>query len=402
MTKKLFHNDSYQKKFKAKVIAIEYRKGNTVLTLDQTCFYPNAGGQLCDRGNIEGFPVFNVQESNGQIYHYIEGEMPVKKEDIVTGEIDWCYRFDHMQQHSGQHLLSALLIDVWQKETLSFHMGEEICTLDIPYISLEEKEVEKIEEMANAIVYQNKPIYQYYAEDKNEIYLELRKKHEKLQEQLRIVEIAGIDCTACGGTHCNTTAEIAIIKIIGWENRKDKTRLSFICGYRAFSDYQNKHRITKRLSNSFTTGVNQLEEKVNQLSVEQKRLISKYRKIEKELISYQARELKNNYIQQVKGYYIINKLFDERSESFLRQLALLIINEQKCIVILGTKDPETVIIIACSRDFTINMGELIRQIMSEFNGKGGGSNFLAAGRLNKEEDLSKAFDRAVNLISEQL
>jgi len=172
MTKKLFHNDSYQKKFKAKVIAIEYRKGNTVLTLDQTCFYPNAGGQLCDRGNIEGFPVFNVQESNGQIYHYIEGEMPVKKEDIVTGEIDWCYRFDHMQQHSGQHLLSALLIDVWQKETLSFHMGEEICTLDIPYISLEEKEVEKIEEMANAIVYQNKPIYQYYAEDKNEIYLE--------------------------------------------------------------------------------------------------------------------------------------------------------------------------------------------------------------------------------------
>jgi len=112
--------------------------------------------------------------------------------------------------------------------------------------------------------------------------------------------------------------------------------------------------------------------------------------------------LKNNYIQQVKGYYIINKLFDERSESFLRQLALLIINEQKCIVILGTKDPETVIIIACSRDFTINMGELIRQIMSEFNGKGGGSNFLAAGRLNKEEDLSKAFDRAVNLISEQL
>jgi alanyl-tRNA synthetase len=402
MTKKLFHNDSYQKKFKAKVIAIEYRKGNTVLILDQTCFYPNAGGQLCDIGNIEGFPVFNVQESNGQIYHYIEGEMPVKKEDIVTGEIDWCYRFDHMQQHSGQHLLSALLIDVWQKETISFHMGEEICTLDIPYISLEEKEVEKIEEMANAIVYQNKPIYQYYAEDKNEIYLELRKKHEKLQEQLRIVEIAGIDCTACGGTHCNTTAEIAIIKIIGWENRKDKTRLSFICGYRAFSDYQNKHRITKRLSNSFTTGVNQLEEKVNQLSVEQKRLISKYRKIEKELISYQARELKNNYIQQVKGYYIINKLFDERSESFLRQLALLIINEQKCIVILGTKDPETVIIIACSRDFTINMGELIRQIMSEFNGKGGGSNFLAAGRLNKEEDLSKAFDRAVNLISEQL
>jgi alanyl-tRNA synthetase len=402
MTKKLFHNDSYQKKFIARVIAKEYKKGNTVLILDQTCFYPNAGGQLCDRGNIEGFLVFDVQESRGHIYHYIEGEIPVKKGNTITGEIEWSYRFDHMQQHSGQHVLSALLINVWQKETLSFHMGEDICTLDIPYNFFDESKVEKIEEMANAIVYQNKPIYQYYAEEKSQISRELRKKQEKLQEQLRIVEIAGIDCTACGGTHCNTTAEIAIIKIIGWENRKDKTRISFICGHRALSDYQNKHKITKNLSNFFTTGVNQLEEKVNKLSAEQKGLINKYRKVEKELISYQAKELKNNYTHHVKSYLIIKKLFEEKSESFLRQLALLLINEQKCIVILGAKDVETVLTIACSREFTINMGEVIKEIMSESNGKGGGSNFLATSRLNKKEDLPKAFDRAINLISEQL
>jgi alanyl-tRNA synthetase len=398
MTKKLFHNNSYKTKFKAKVLEKDYKQGNTVLILDQTCFYPNAGGQLCDTGIIEGYPVIDVQEMGKNIFHYIDGEIPVKRGDTITGEIDWNSRFDHMQQHSGQHVLSALFIKVWQKETLSFHMGEEICTIDIPSTTLDEKKVERIEGMANEIIYSNKPIYQYYAVEKSNISLELRKKQKKMQEQLRIVEITGVECTACGGTHCNNTAELAIIKIIGWENRKDKSRISFLCGHRALSDYQNKHRITKNLSTFFTTGVNQLEYKVAQATMEQKRLIKEYRNMEKELINYHAQELRNNYFHEEKGYPVISRLFDEKSESILRQISFILINEQKCVVILGAKKPQPVITLACTKELDINAGEIMKQVISEFNGAGGGSKFWAAGKFDKNDDVLKVFERLSKLI----
>ena len=397
MTKKLFHINSYKTKFKAKVLEKDSKRGKTVLILNQTCFYPHAGGQLCDTGIIEGSPVVDVQEMEKQIIHYIEGDIPVKKGDTITGEIDWHSRFDHMQQHSGQHILSALIMNDWQKETLSFHMGEEVCTIDIPYTTLDEAKIEKIEEMANEIIWSNKPIYQYYSEEDNDLTIKLRKK-KKMQEQLRVVEIPGVESTACGGTHCNNTAEIAIIKVIGWENRKDKSRISFLCGHRAFSDYQNKHRITKNLSKFFTTGINQLEEKVVQATMELKTLNKEYRKLEKELTNYHAQELRNNYFYKKKDYLVISRLFEEKPESILRQMSLILINEHKCFVVLAAKKPQPVITLACTKELDINAGELMKQILSEFNGTGGGSKFWAAGRLNKDDDVLKSFEQLAQLV----
>ncbi len=402
MTRKLYHENSYQRKFRATVLDKKVEKETSALILDQTYFYPNAGGQLCDRGAIEGLPVIDVQEIDGNIIHYIKGDILINQGDIITGEIDWKHRFDHMQQHSGQHVLSGILMSIWQKETLSFHMGEEVCTLDISYTSLDEKKGDHLEEMANQVIYDNKTIRQYYLEDdSNNITEKLRKKQE-LHEKLRIVEIDKFDLTACGGTHCKSTGEIAIIKITGWENRKDKTRISFLCGHRALADYRKKHQIIKHISGFFTVGVNQLEEKVAQLSKEKNELTKGFNRIEKELIRYEAEELKVKYSKKEKDYFLVSKLFSEKPVHLLRQISLMLINEQKCLVIIGAEKPEPVICLACSQDFTIHMGELTKQIMIEYNGKGGGSNFMAVGKLTRSADLLKVFNKTTKLIFQKV
>jgi len=401
MTRKLYHENSYQRKFRAMVLDKKVEKETSALILDQTYFYPNAGGQLCDKGEIEGLPVIDVQEIDGNIIHYIKGDIPIKQGDMITAEIDWKRRFDHMQQHSGQHVLSGILISIWQKETLSYHMGEEVCTLDISYTSLNEKKAEHLEEMANQVIYDNKTIRQYYlGGNSNDISEKLRKK-QQLHEKLRIVEIDKFDLTACGGTHCKSTGEIAIVKIIGWENRKDKSRISFLCGHRALDDYRKKHQIIKHLSAFFTVGVNQLEEKIAQLSKEKNELTKGFNRIEKELIRYEAEELKIKYSKNEKDYFLVSKLFSEKPVHLLRQISLMLINEQKCLVIIGAEKPEPVICLACSQDFTIHMGELIRQIMIEYNGKGGGSNYMAVGKLKRSADLSKVFNKTTKLIFQE-
>ena len=402
MTRKLYHENSYQRKFRAMVLDKKVEKETSALILDQTYFYPNAGGQLCDRGAIEKLPVIDVQEIDGNIIHYIKGDILINQGDIITGEIDWKHRFDHMQQHSGQHVLSGILMSIWQKETLSFHMGEEVCTLDISCTSLDEKKAEHLEEMANQVIYDNKTIRQYYLEDNSNHITEKLRKTQEVHEKLRIVEIDKFDLTACGGTHCNNTGEIAIIKIVGWENRKDKTRISFLCGHRALADYRKKHQIIKHLSSSFTVGVNQLEEKVAQLSKEKSELTKGFNRIEKELIRYEAEELKIKYSKNEKDYFLVSKLFSEKPVHLLRQISLMLINEQQCLVIIGAEKPEPVICLACSQDITIHMGELIRQIMIEYNGKGGGSNYMAVGKLKKSADLSKVFNKTTKLIFQKV
>jgi len=403
MTKKLFHTDSYKKKFQAKVINVQQKNDLIELILNQTCFYPEAGGQICDKGNISGFPVVDVQELDGNIIHYLKGDARFNPGMSVNGEIEWETRFDHMQQHTGQHILSSVLKELWQKETLSFHMGVEICTIDIPFTSLEEKKIEELECFCNKIIYSNKPIYQYYIdENKSDIYEELRKKQQKLNEKLRIVEIAEYDINACGGTHCRNTGEVAIIKISNWERRKDKTRISFLCGHRGFLDYQNKHYIVKNLSNLFTTGISNLEEKVIKLSKEKKELDKENRSLEKRILQFEVEILKNKANTGENGYLIINKTFSGKTVQQLKNLALAIINEDNYLVILGAERPEPVLCLGCSQNISIHMGNLLKKLLDNGKGKGGGSEYLAMAKLKNNEELPLINKTIVKYISEMI
>ncbi len=398
MTEKLYHHDSYQTVFQATILKKSIAKGRHILILNQSCFYPDSGGQICDRGMIERIPVIDVEEVDGTIIHYLADKVTANIGDTVTGEIDWKYRFDHMQQHSGQHILSGVLIDLWQKETQSFHMGKDLCMLDILITPLDNQKMRILEEMANRIIYENRPIYHYYAGEDNKIISKRLRKEQELHEELRIIEIEKFDLTACGGTHCRYTGEVGIIKITGWENRKDKTRISFLCGHRALSDYQEKHGITKHLSGIFTTGVTQLEEKIIQISNENKNLSKQYNGMEKKLNQFEAEELIEKYGMEEKGLFIVRRLFSEKPLQSLKQIALMLINQKKCLVILGAEKPEVIVCLACSQGFSLHMGKLMEQMITEYNGKGGGSNFMAMGKLKKSKGIGNALKRATELM----
>jgi alanyl-tRNA synthetase len=401
MTKKLFHQDSYQTTFQAKIVAKFVDKGKHNLILDQTYFYPNAGGQTCDRGKINGITVIDVQEENGRVIHYLERDIVAEIGATVSGEVDWKERFDHMQQHTGQHILSGALMNLWQQETLSFHMGEDACTLDIPFTMLDEKKVDILEVMLNRIICENRPIHQYFAKDNSEITPEKLRKLDKKHEKLRIIEIDKFDRTACGGTHCRYTGEIGIIKITGWENRKDKTRIFFLCGYRALADYQKKHRVTRNVSNMLTTGLDQLEEKITRLSQEKKHLNKQVSRMEKTLLQFETEELKEQNGWEQNGLHFITRLFPEKSLQSLQQIAFRLTDTEKKVIILGAEKPEPVICLSCSRDLSFHSGKLMIRIMNEYQGKGGGSAFMAMGKFEKKDNIQKALEKAIDFFLEE-
>jgi len=398
VTERLYYYNSYQTTFQANVVDKYVDKGKYVLILNQTCFYPTSGGQICDKGSIAEVPVIDVEEVNGVVIHYLQDEVSADIGDVVSGKIDWRTRFDHMQQHTGQHILSGALMKLYQEDTQSFHMGKDVCTIDIPALDIDEQKIKMIEEIANQIIYEDRPIYHYFLKNSTGLTeKKLRKKQEKL-DQLRIVEIDQFDCSACGGTHCQHTGEVGIIKINGWENRKDKIRISFLCGYRALADYQKKHNITSYLANFFTTGVEQLTEKIIKLYQEQKELSKLYKKMERDVIKWEVEELKRGYCCEQEGIFVIKKLFCEKDSSNLRQIAYLLSKEEKYVIILGAENPEPVLCLARSADVKHNIKEVIEQIRQEFKGKGGGTDCMALVKLESLNDLKSAFQMAVELI----
>ncbi|NLL61880.1 MAG: hypothetical protein GX240_03725 [Candidatus Atribacteria bacterium] len=400
-TKRLYHKDSYQTKFQA-IIVDKYpvtEQGKLAIVLNQTCFYPNSGGQINDRGTIEGIPVLAVEEEGDKIAHYLEQEIKNGIGDSVNGEIDWYYRLDHMQQHTGQHILSGVLMELWQRETQSFHMGEDICTLDILTLPLDEERMKEVEWRANQIVYENRAVQHYFSQNKIKLRTDRFKEKQEKLEQLRIIDIENFDKSACGGTHCERTGEVGIIKILGWENRKDKIRISFLCGCRALGDYQTKHLILKTLSHFFTTGIGNLEEKIRQLSLEQKELIKSYNKMEKRINEWESAELQAKSRREIKGISLIEKIFSEQKIQNLNQIAMLLAKEEKTVIILASEGPEPAICLAHSADLNCNLKEIMDKLLSEFNGKGGGSNNLVLGKLERREDIKEVCQRAVELIT---
>jgi len=238
-TKRLYFDDPYRTEFAARIIDRENYKGRPAVVLDQTCFYPESGGQPADHGYLNDIVVLDVQEHEGRIMHMLEEELSDEK---ITGRIDWTTRFDHMQQHAGQHVLSQCFFERLQGETRSFHLGQEVSTLEIGIQNITEAEKEKIEYRANQIVFANKEIKSYFVSEENIGRVPLRRP-PKISGQIRVIEVDGFDYSACGGTHPNFTGEIGLIKILKWERIRNNVRFEFVCGHRARQDYSRKNRL---------------------------------------------------------------------------------------------------------------------------------------------------------------
>ena len=400
MTERLYYQDSYLKEFKAKVLKKIKINNRPAVVLDETAFYPTSGGQPYDKGVIQDIPVVEVVEEGDEIIHILKEELKEKINSEVVGKIDWKRRFDHMQQHLGQHILSGALMKLWSAETLSFHLGEEVCTLDIAKEKLTEEEAQKTEECANEIIFDNRPVKCYFVEGEEELKrLNLRKVPEKTGK-IRIIEVEDFDLSACGGTHCRATGEVGMIKITKWEKRGEKIRLEFICGRRAWKDYFWKNEVIKNISNKLTIKDSELGEAIDKMLEERKEIWKESKEFKEKLQEYEARNLINKSSTVDDGIKIINKVFEEKNFQEVRGLVQKIINLDDSVVVLaGIKSKgegeEVKILFACSRVLKYDMNKLIREAGKFIEGRGGGApNFAQAGG-KKAEGIHEALDFAL-------
>lgn len=392
-TKRLYFDDPYKTRFEAVVKEKSSYEEKPAVILDQTLFYPESGGQPCDKGHINGIPVLKVFEEGEKIVHVLAQDIET---DRITGTIDWDTRFDHMQQHSGQHILSQVFHRFLKGKTMSFHLGEKISTVEIDIRKISEEEIESIEQQANDIVFENREIKCAFIPDTRIDEVPLRKPPVKTGE-LRIVEVQDFDYTACGGTHPRRTGEIGLIKILKWDRIRDNLRFEFVCGKRALYDYRMRTNVLKDVTNRFSTGETDLVNMVEKLFQDYKTQKKINRQLQESLSTHEAKDI----IEQAEGR-IISKIFEDKSIEEARILALNIIKTSDHIILFGLKLAERAhFIFARPENMELDMRELVSLVTPIIDGKGGGRPSLVEISGSRPEKLSDALQSAYEEVFKQ-
>ncbi|EZH65476.1 hypothetical protein DH09_17785 [Bacillaceae bacterium JMAK1] len=354
MTHKLYYDDAYLREFEANVI----KATSDYIVLDQTAFYPEGGGQPGDTGHLAGAEVYDTQEVDGKIRHYISE--PVDSE-TVTGVIDWQRRFDHMQQHLGQHLLSATFDDVYGYKTIGFHLGKETVTVDLDVPSLQAEELQHVERVVNSIVFENRNVETRFV-TKEELHQYPLRKSPSVNEQIRLVIVPDYDYNGCGGTHPLTTSEVGIIKLLKTEKVRKSIRLHFVCGLRAVQRWNEEN---KKMEEQFTELRRVNEARSNQLE-----------QAHEQLHHYEVREWVDG------THSVIERVYENRSIKDLQLLAKLATQEQPTLTVrLFTVIPHDKVqaVFARGNDVDQDMSNHLKDFLETIGGKGGGQKQLAQG-----------------------
>jgi alanyl-tRNA synthetase len=389
-TEKLYLADPYASSFEATVLSCETdAKGRLCAILDRTHFYPESGGQPSDRGTLGGAAVVDVQEGEaGAVRHFIDRPLQVGR---VAGVIDRERRFDHMQQHTGQHVLSRSFIEVGKLVTVSFHLGDEICTIDLDGPAPNDEIVSKVEMLANSIIWENRPVLVRtgtHAQMEGEA---LRKAVPLGVSEVRLVEVEGFDTIGCCGTHVRRTGEIGVIKVLKYEKTKGVYRAHFLAGKRAFSDFAKKHDIVKNLANRFTTAADALEDKIEKLHSESQRLRKDGQKLLKKLAVYEAERLHAGASRHGDRIYVV-EVVPDADEEFLRIVGSHLKSKAGTVSLLATDAGE--VVCNAADDVAVDLPSIAVARAKALGGGGGGRGGFATVRLPEKVSPSD-FLRAV-------
>ncbi len=396
MTTRLYYDDSYCTKFDATVAAAGELGGRPAVQLDRTFFYPTSGGQPNDTGTLGGVNVVDVLVQDDVLWHVLAEGTALQPGQTVTGTIDWQRRYDHMQQHSGQHLLSQVFYRLFGWETVSVHFGAAESTLDLDAASIEPDQLVSAEQEANRLAYAALPITAYAVAQEALAAVPLRRP-PKVTGIVRIVEIAEFDYSACGGTHVHTTAEIAPIKIVRQERRRGQTRLTFLCGLRAVRDYAEKHRLLIEAAGVFSTDIAAVPALV-QRSVDQTRELQRQvDTLTEQIISYEVPELLA--AAPLDGILrVVQKIYVDRSVDALKQAATLLRSQSQTLALLCTQSGgKLTLLFGRSDDVALHAGNLLRDTLKAFGGNGGGRPELAQGGGVDPAQAAAMLDYARNL-----
>ncbi|EJQ81390.1 MULTISPECIES: serine-tRNA(Ala) deacylase AlaX [Bacillus] len=377
MEQKLYYIDAYTKDFTTKIIKQDYDKeDNLYVVLNETAFYPTGGGQPYDTGTLNGTLVTNVEEVNGEIRHFIAEQLETAE---VEGKINWERRFDHMQQHAAQHILSAAFWDHFNIPTIGFHLGKETVTIDLETENLPAETIEKAVQIANNIVFENHPIRIQWMNLEEAKTLPLRKE-PTLTENIRVVIIENFDYNGCGGTHPRRTGEVGLIQVLNWERNKGGIRLTFIAGWRTLKLMGQQQQIMKDVSKQLNSSETDIPAKVAQLLISQKENEKAIQTINEKLLFAEANELLQQPAEIHAGF-LISKVFTNRSMQEVAKLSAIIIEQQEHAItyFVIENDDKLQCILACGKTVTLDMNALLKDALPAIEGKGGGNKKSARG-----------------------
>lgn len=392
---KLYYVDGYIKDFFAEVTSIEKKEDKYHITLDKTAFFPGGGGQPHDTGIIEGVEVLEVYEKDGEIYHVVEKE--ILKKHRLKCEINWDRRFDYMQQHLAQHLLSGCFFKLFNQNTAGIHLGKEISTIDIVG-KLTEEQIRKAEAYANENIFKNLKVEFLFPEKRDLKKLGLRRDLPKTDEKIRVVKIEDLDINACCGVHPSRTIELQCIKLKRAEGHKGNTRIEYLAGKRAINDYIIKDNFSKKVCNYLSCSEDEVIKGIENLKEDIKNLNNQNRELLEKTSDYEVKEIlsKCELINEIK---VFKKVYENGNIKNINKVIEKICSIEKTISLVGITNGEKAnLIFASSKDNDIDMGSLLKDSITLIDGRGGGSKFLAQGGGKNNNNIENALEYAIKKI----
>ena len=373
-TEKLFYEDSHMKEFDAVVISCQPDGEKYKVVLDRTTFFPEGGGQYADTGYLDDVKVIDVHEKEDIVYHTTEASLEVGAK--VHGKINWEERFEKMQQHTGEHIVSGIVHEWFGYDNVGFHLSGTYCTLDFNG-PLAKEQLKKIEREANKAVFENLDIVVSYPSKDELASLDYRSKIE-IEGQIRIVTIPGYDVCACCAPHVNKTGEIGLIKLVNMMNYKGGERITMLCGYRALADYDAKDESTKAISTSLCTKESEVAQAVEHLKEEQTNLKNKIVSLQQKLLDYKVQEIEVN-----EG--IVTVFDNELSGNAPRELMNRILQKGAtiCAVFAGEEESGYRYVIGSKSE---DVRPLCKKLNEAFAGRGGGKPEMVQGSLKGNEE----------------
>lgn len=396
-TERLYYADSYLRRFTARVTDRAVWDGRPAVTLDRSAMYPEGGGQPADRGTLNDVAVLDVQVRDSEVWHVLDRAL---ESDSVEGVIDWERRFDHMQQHHGQHLLSAAFVQACGLATVSFHLGSEASTIDLDTPALTLEQVTAAEKLANAVIWEDRPVDARFVDAEELARLPLRKA-PTVSGPVRIVSVPDFDYSPCGGTHPRSTGGVGLIAVRQWSRQKNGVRVEFVCGRRALEDYRRVNGLGRRLAASLSVGLDQLEHTVDRMRQAESDARRSLEEAQSVLLDHEAQTLLAS-AAVLGAARVVRASLADRGAADLRSLAQRIAEQPGGVALLGLHGSKAQLVFARAEGLPLDAGALLRAALPHVGGKGGGGAALAQGGGPDAAGLEAALDAAYSLVEKQL
>jgi alanyl-tRNA synthetase len=419
MTDRLYYHNSFLYDFVAALEEVRQVDGRTALVLDRTAFYPTSGGQVFDTGwlglevledSLENSPTLSTKEADkgrtrlrpklrvaevadaedGTVLHFVEGEIP-QGPVRVRGFLDVERRRDHMLQHSGQHILSAAFVELFQMPTISFHMGEDSCTIDLETKLLSVEQVAKAEMRANQVILEDRAVGVHFVTAEKAREMGVRKIPPTERNELRLIEVQGFDLCACGGTHVKATGQVGSILCRKVEKVKQGFRVEFVCGERAVRTARRDYETLVESGGLFSTHVWEVPASIRKMIDDGKTAGKVQHKLLEEIAELLAAQLLAG--RNDSGVRVVAEVFADRELTFVKLLAQKLTQSSGVVALLGAGAGQA-LVFAQSPGGKYDMGALMKEAMAKLGGRGGGNRDMAQGGVPEAGKLQGAVDEA--------